>query len=108
MLKGAENYHNSNKTKIKCTKPIGKSDDGCQEKWVGPHWEEAPHQRGRDRKVEETWLVCCAQKFDKIQGINTLKYTKNSRKIVMWVGERRSGQSISSASLLEWRNSPSI
>ena len=80
MLKGAENYHNSNKTKIKCTKPIGKSDDGCQEKWVGPHWEEAPHQRGRDRKVEETWLVCCAQKFDKIQGINTLKYTKTAEK----------------------------
>jgi len=63
---------------------MGKPDDsGGHEKGVGLRWKDAPcPQRGRgDRKVEETRLVCCAQKFDKIQGINTLKYTKTVEKL---------------------------
>lgn len=44
-------------------------------------------RKSRTGKRKKHWLGCCAQKFDKIQGINTLKYTKKQlKKMVMRVG----------------------
>ena len=70
-LLGTKNIITQIKQKLNALNLLGKSDDG---KMGGAPKGWSPSER--DRKGEGTLLVCCAWKFDKIQGINTLKYTK--------------------------------